>query len=106
MIEDLSPRVEGESRGAPFSGYHFKMLAAQGRCAPGGECCFLCGEDLARGFAVVAVPAEYGNSGVKSFIVSHHGRVLEKDLGPDGAEVVKSMTVFQPDATWTRVGDP
>jgi Protein of unknown function (DUF2950) len=106
FIEELQPYLKDRVKGAPFSGYLFKLLTAQGPSAPDGAYSWMQGDNLSLGFGVLAVPAEYRKSGVKSFIISHRKRLLEKDLGKDGAEAVKSMTVFEPDMTWTRVGDP
>jgi hypothetical protein len=64
------------------------------------------GENLTLGFGVLAVPAEHRLTGVKSFIISHRGRLFERDLGPKGHEVAKGITTFQPDSTWVKVGEP
>ena len=58
------------------------------------------------GFALVAYPAEYGNSGVMTFVVSHRGTVFEKDLGPNTARIAGGMTAFNPDSTWQQVSEP
>lgn len=106
MVEELSGYAAGTNRDGTFGGYRFKMLLAQGRCAPCGSMSFLVGPNLTRGFAILAVPAEYRLTGVKSFLISHRGRLFERDLGPDGAAVAQSLTAFNPDATWVRVGNP
>jgi hypothetical protein len=116
-LEDRSPvgamiaalgegAVEGRKQGDPWSGYVFKLLTSQGACAPGGEGSWLEGANLTRGWGVLAIPAEHRITGVKSFIISHRGRLFERDLGPKGAEVAKGITTFQPDRTWVRVGNP
>ncbi len=107
MVEELTPYLEGgASQGAPYSGYRFKMLKARGPAGIGGAQSYLVGENLTGGFGVLAVPAEYRNTGVKSFIVSHRGRVFESDLGREGTDVAKTITAFNPDGTWVLVEGP
>lgn len=90
---------------APFHGYYFKVLTKQGAAAPGGELEYIVKGKMIGGFALVAYPAEYDNSGVMTFIVSHAGVVYEKDLGPDTAKLAERMTSFNPDSTWHKVTD-
>ncbi len=106
LVEELSPYVAGERKGVPYGGYLYKLLTAQGCSAPGGVQSYLRGENLTGGFAVLAVPAEHRKTGVKSFIISHRGRLFEKDLGPKGPELAKAITAFEPDATWVKLGNP
>jgi hypothetical protein len=94
----------GEQR-APYHGYYYKVLTRQGRNASGGTLDYIVRGRMIGGFALVAYPAEYGNSGVMTFIVNHQGDVYEKDLGPNTARVAASMTAFNPDNTWRRVSD-
>jgi hypothetical protein len=86
-----------------FHGYFFKMLTAQGSNAPGGAKDYLVNGKMTGGFAVVAYPASYGNSGIMTFIVNQDGVVLEKDLGKDTAAIASGMTKFDPDSSWTPV---
>jgi hypothetical protein len=86
---------------APFYGYLFKILTAQGPAAAGGAKSYLKNGELADGFALVAWPAEYDSTGVKTFIVGTDGVVREKDLGPETQAAAAAMTVYDPDATWT-----
>lgn len=88
---------------SPYHGYHYRILTAQGKNAPGGAYSYLVKGAMIGGFAVVAYPAEYGSSGVMTFIVNHDGKVFEKDLGKNTASVAKSMKVYNPDKTWTEV---
>lgn len=90
-------------KGEPFHGYHFKVLKGQGPAAPLGKMYFLVKDVMIGGFAVAASPAEYGVTGVKSFIVSHDGVVYEKDLGPETLSVFRKMELFNPDKSWTPV---
>jgi len=88
---------------APYHGYYYRILTAQGKDAPGGAYSYLVKGKMIGGFAVVAYPAEYGNSGVMTFIVNHDGNVFEKDLGKNTASLAKSMKAYNPDKTWTEV---
>ena len=84
----------------PYHGYHFRILKRQGRCAPLGAMDYVINEKMIGGFALIAWPAEYGVSGVKTFIVSHDGVVHEKDLGRQTSEKVSRIDKFDPDETW------
>ena len=87
----------------PYHGYLFKILKGQGPSAHLGQMDFVVKGYMIGGFALVAAPASYAVSGVKTFIVSHEGVVYEKDLGPKTAELFKTMERFDPDRTWTPV---
>ena len=86
----------------PFHGYFYKLITSQGAAAPGGELDYMAQGHMIGGFAVVAWPAEYGNSGIKTFIVSHHGHVYEKDLGDDTASIARDMKTFDPGPGWEK----
>jgi hypothetical protein len=94
----------GEGR-TPYHGYYFKILTRQGPDAHGGALDYVVNGKMIGGFALVAYPAEYRNSGVMTFIVNHDGVVYQKDLGPRTAELAERMTSFNPDQTWTKVTD-
>jgi len=87
----------------PFHGYNFRILTKQGSAAKGGARDYLVNGKLTRGFAFVAYPAQYRNSGVMTFIVNQDGVIYEKDLGPQTAELAAAMTEDNPDSTWDRV---
>jgi hypothetical protein len=87
----------------PFHGYFFRILTAQGPHAHGGARNYIVNGKMTGGFAVVAFPAAYRSSGVKSFIVSQDGRIFAKDLGPKTAQLATAMENYNPDGTWTRV---
>jgi len=87
----------------PYHGYYFHVLKAQGPAASGGTMDYVVKGKMIGGFALVAWPAEYGVSGIKTFLVSHHGTVYEKDLGPATATLGRAMTRFNPDKTWKAV---
>ena len=89
----------------PFHGYYFRILTKQGPAAPGGELDYVVRGKMIGGFALVAYPAEYRNSGVMTFIVNHAGTVFQKDLGPDTAKLAERMSAFNPDKTWQKVED-
>ena len=90
----------------PYHGYYFKILTEQGAAAPGGELDYVVKGKMIGGFALVAYPAEYRNSGVMTFIVNHTGTVYEKDLGPNTAKLAERMTAYNPDGTWHKVESP
>jgi hypothetical protein len=90
-------------KAAPYHGYFFKVLKGQGPAAPMGEMDFVVKGLMIGGFALVAVPAEYLVTGVKTFIVSHEGVVYEKDLGDGTAVALKTIERYNPDKTWKRV---
>jgi hypothetical protein len=91
------------ARPAPYHGYYFRILTRQGPDAPGGALNYVAQGKMIGGFALVAYPAEYRNSGVMTFIVNHAGEVFQKDLGPRTARIAASMTSYNPDKTWTKV---
>jgi hypothetical protein len=89
----------------PFHGYYFHMLNRQGAQAPGGAKDYVVGGKMVSGFAFVAYPAEYGNSGVMTFMLNQDGVLLQKDLGKNTADIASAMSEFNPDASWTVVQD-
>jgi hypothetical protein len=91
--------------GEPYHGYRFKILLRQGPTAPGGAVDYIVKGDMIGGFAAVAYPAEYGNSGIMTFIINHEGDIYEKDLGEGTARIASQMTSFNPDHTWRKVVD-
>jgi hypothetical protein len=87
----------------PYQGYFYRILLAQGPDAPGGAYDYVVKGHMIGGFALVAYPARYAVSGIKTFIVNQDGAVYEKDLGPKTAQVAGAMKTFNPDATWQKV---
>jgi Protein of unknown function (DUF2950) len=87
----------------PYHGYYYRILTAQGKNAPGGAYSYLVKGKMIGGFSLVAYPAEYGNSGVMTFIVNHDGKVFQKDLGPKTGAIAKGMKEYNPDSTWSEV---
>ncbi len=88
---------------APYRGYLYRILGAQGPNAEGGAMDYRDGGKLTRGFALVAYPAAYGKSGVMTFLVNQSGVVFEKDLGPKTAKTAEGLKRFDPDTSWKRV---
>jgi hypothetical protein len=87
----------------PFRGYFYRLLTKQGEGAHGGAKDYIVNGAMTGGFAILAYPAEYGNSGVMSFLISQDGVVFEKNLGENTADVAKAITAFNPDGTWKAV---
>jgi len=92
-------------RSQPYHGYYFKILKGQGPAAPLGKMDFMVNGAMIGGFALVAAPADYRVTGVKSFLVSYEGVVYQKDLGPDTLKIFTEMELYNPDKTWNRTDD-
>ena len=91
---------------SPFHGYFFKILKGQGKHAAGGAYDYLVKGKMILGFALAAYPAEYGNSGVMTFVVNQEGTIYEKNLGKDTKRKAEAMKLFDPDQTWKKVEEP
>ena len=87
----------------PFHGYFFRILTKQGNEAPGGAEEYVVNGNMTGGFAILAYPAEYRNSGVVSFLISRYGVVFQSDLGAQTTEAAKALTAFNPDSSWRAV---
>ncbi len=87
----------------PFHGYYFRILTAQGKDAPGGAKSYVSNGDMTGGFALVAYPAAYANSGVMTFLVNQDGVIYESDLGDDTLKVAGAISEYNPDRTWRKV---
>jgi hypothetical protein len=85
---------------SPYHGYYFKVLIRQGKHAPGGKYSYIINGHMIAGFALVAWPAEWGNTGVMTFIVNQRGKVYQKNLGPKTPAIASAMTAYDPDPTW------
>jgi len=101
----LGPLMADHTPGGGYHGYFYKILDAQGVHARGGAYSYLIGDQMRAGFALIAWPIEYGDSGVMSFMVSHAGIVYEQDLGPDSASIAAAMQVYDPGPGWTPAED-
>jgi hypothetical protein len=89
----------------PYHGYYFKILTLQGKHASGGKYNYVINGNMIGGFALVAWPAEYGNSGIMTFIVNQQGRVYQKDLGSKTGKLAPAMKQYDPDSTWQLSSD-
>ena len=101
--EPLSPLGTLFADRTPKGGYHgyfYRILKAQGESANGGAYSYLIGDNMQAGFAMIAWPEEYGESGIMSFIVNHAGIVYEQDLGPEGASIAEKMLAYDPGSGW------
>jgi hypothetical protein len=85
---------------AQYAGYHFRILTAQGPAAPAGQYDYVINDHLIGGFALVAWPAVYGETGVMTLLVNHYGIVYERDLGPDTKALAEAMKAYNPDDQW------
>jgi hypothetical protein len=99
----LGPLMGDHTPGGGYHGYYYRILEGQGEDARGGAYSYLIGDRMRAGFAAVAWPIEYGESGVMSFMVSHDGIVYESNLGEDTESVAASMTLYNPGAGWSPV---
>ena len=107
-LGDLAAQAsaEGYKAGAkpiPYHGYYYRILTRQSAGAPGGAYDYLVKGKMKGGFALIAVPAEYGNSGIMTFMVNHDGTVFQKDLGLNTSASARNVNSFSPDDTWTEV---
>ena len=103
LIAESAAYLKGHTAGDAYRGYHFRILTRQGKDAPGGAYSYVINGRMLAGFAMVAYPAEYGRSGVMTFIVSHNGKVYEKNLGKDSTAIGARMTTFDPGSGWKEV---
>ena len=88
---------------SPFQGYYFRVLMGQGKHASGGAKNYIVNGKMTRGFAFLAYPAQYANSGMMSFIINQDGILYQKDLGPKTAELANALDEYDPDKTWVKV---
>jgi len=105
LVAESAPYRKGHQAGDPYRGYHFLILTRQGKNAPGGAYSYLINGHMIAGFAMVAYPDAYGQSGVMTFIVSQSGKIYQKDLGAKTEKLASAMTEFNPDASWKLVED-
>ena len=99
----LGSEVATVKPGQGYHGYHYRVLTAQGKDAPGGAKSYVVNGSMTGGYAVVAWPVKWDDTGVMTFMVSKDGTVYEKDLGPNSATIAKAMTEFNPDSSWSKV---
>lgn len=99
LVASAAAELQGRPQGAPFKGYRFRILTSQGPHAPGGAYSYVLNGRMIAGFAAVATPADWGHSGIMSFIVSNNGKLYQKNLGPKPP----AITTFDPGPGWTEV---
>jgi hypothetical protein len=103
LIAEAAPYTAGHKAGDPYRGYYFRILSQQGKNAAGGAYSYVINGRMIAGFAMVAYPAYYGESGVMTFIVNHNGVVYERDLGPNTAKLAPGIKAFDPGKGWNAV---
>jgi len=103
--EGYTGRAKQENGQAAYHGYYYRMLYGQGRNAADGARDYIVNDRMIGGFALIATPAEYGNSGVMTFIVNQDGVVYEKDLGPQSADEAQRIKLFDPDSSWGKISE-
>jgi hypothetical protein len=100
-----APGETGPRTRTPYHGYYLRILRAQGPHAPGGKFSYVINGNMIAGYALVAYPSKWGSTGVMTFIVNQQGRVYQKNLGPETAQLARAMTEYDPDATWKLVDE-
>jgi len=103
LVEDANLAAREGQKPEPYNGYNFRILTAQGAAAPGGAHSYLINGHMIAGHAMVAWPADYGESGVQTFICGENGIVYQKDLGPQTGALGAGMTQYNPDSSWKPV---
>ncbi len=103
FIAELPDYVKERKAGEPYMGYYYRTLTRQGENPPGGRYDYIINGNMIAGFAAIAIPAEYAETGVMTFIVSHQGKVFQKDLGDDTALAAAAIQDYNPDDSWTLV---
>jgi hypothetical protein len=96
FVSEAGDYLSGRTGGDPFKGYYFKVLTRQGAGAPGGRYDYVINGNMIGGFAMIAYPADYGNSGIMSFIINQQGEVYERDFGEESDVVASSVTEYDP----------
>jgi hypothetical protein len=102
LIRDAGRRQPGD----PYFGYHYRILTGQGPDAPGGAYSYIINGNMVAGFAMIAYPAAYGNTGIMTFIVNHYGDVYQKDFGRATAARAGEIRSYNPNASWTLASPP
>lgn len=105
LVAEAAPYLEGRHKGDPYRGYYYRILTRQGAHPPGGAYDYIINGNMIGGFALIAYPADYGISGVMTFVVNQQGVVFQKDLGPQTTAIAGVIETYDPDDTWTPVAD-
>jgi len=106
LIAASEAYLKGHKAGDSFRGYHFRILTKQGKHAAGGAYNYIINGRMIAGFAMIAYPAEYGTGGVMTFLISHHGKIYQKNLGPQTLKFAQQIQEFNPDASWKKLEEP
>lgn len=105
LVADAKDYLEDHEPGDPFKGYYYKIITRQSANAPGGRYDYIINGNMIAGFAMIAFPADHGNSGIMSFICNHQGKVFQKNMGSDSDLIAGGVVVYDPDASWTQTKD-
>ena len=105
LVAEARSYFDDSEPGDPYQGYYFRVLTRQGLNPPGGRYDYVINNNMIGGFALLAFPADYGNSGIMTFVVSHQGKILQKDLGDNTEFIAGAMQEYDPDETWALVED-
>ncbi len=105
FVAEAGPYAKGRKLGDPYRGYYFRVLKKQGRSVPGGAYDYVINGNMIGGFALLAFPADYGNSGVMTFAVNQQGKVFQKDLGEATPTLVDAIATYDVDSTWAEVAE-
>ncbi len=103
LVADGKAYLEDREPGDPYYGYYYKILTRQGENVPGGRYDYLINDNMLAGFAAVAFPADYGFSGVMTFVVNHNGQVQQRDLGELSDVLGAAMEIYNPNDTWVDI---
>jgi len=105
LVADAKDYLEGREPGDPFKGYYYEIITRQGSGAPGGRYDYIINGNMIVGFALIAFPADYGNSGIMTFMCSHQGKVYQKNFGEDSDLIAAGINEYNPDASWSEMKD-
>jgi Protein of unknown function (DUF2950) len=103
FVAELPAYVQERTAGEPYMGYYYRVLTRQGENVPGGRYDYIINGNMIAGFAAIAIPAEYTETGVTTFLISHQGKLYEKDLGEDTTLIAAAIQEYNPDESWTLV---
>lgn len=105
FVAELPDYAKKRTAGEPYMGYYFHILTRQGAHVAGGRYDYIINGNMIAGFALIAVPAEYGDTGIMTFVVNHQGRVFQKDLGKNTEILAAKIHEYDPDPSWKEVDE-
>jgi len=105
LVADAKDYLEGREPGDPFKGYYYKIITRQNSDAPGGRYDYIINGNMIAGFALIAFPADYDNSGIMTFMCSHQGKIYQKNFGEDSDLIAAGVDEYNPDTSWSEVKD-